>query len=157
MAAPRAPVSAWAATVIGMPRTSANICGQDGAAGAAAGERRTVEADAGATQHIDVAAVLEGHALEEGPQEMPLAVPAGDAVEAGAHEGALAGAVEERMEIGVVGGRGDGGDLAVARAERVVSVAAALDELADVPLEVGGGGGARLDRHEPIRGEARDA
>ena len=90
-----------------------------------------------------MAPVLEGDALEERAQQVALAVPAGDAVEAGAHEGALARAVEEGVEVGVSRRWRDLSHAAVAGAERILVMAAALDELAHVPFEVGGGGGAR--------------
>ena len=60
------------------------------------------------------------------------------------------------MEVGVVEPRIDVGDASVAEAERIVVVAAALDQLADVPFEVGGGGGAVLDLHEAVGAEGGD-
>ena len=44
---------------------------------------------------------------------MPLTVPSGDAIQAGPHEGALAGAVEVGVEERIVGGGGNAATLAL--------------------------------------------
>lgn len=68
-------------------------------------------------------------------------MPAGHPVEARSILGALRGSVEERMEVGVVEPGNDVGEPAMAEAEGVVVVTAAFDELADIPFQLGGGGG----------------
>jgi len=45
------------------------------------------------------------------------------------------------MEVGVVEPGNDVGEPAMAEAEGVVVVTAAFDELADIPFQLGGGGG----------------
>ena len=121
----------------------------DHAPRAAAGQRRPLEPDAGGAQHLDMAAVLEGNALEQGTQHVPFVMPAGEAVEAGAEIRPLPRAVEEGVEERVVGGGGDGRDAAAAGGEGVAPPLAALDQLPHVPFEIGGRGGARFDRHHP--------
>ena len=58
------------------------------------------------------------------------------------------------MKERIVGRGGDRADESVAIAERIVVVAAALDEFADIPFEIGRGSGAGFDADKPAGAEA---
>src|SRR5690606_12526660 len=105
---------------------------------------------------IDMAAVLEGNAFEEGADEMRLAVPAGDAGEAGAHLGTPPRAVEIRVGEWIVAGGHDVRDETVAGPERIRVLTAARYQLPHIPFEIGSGGRTRFDRHQPAFAEGRD-
>ena len=102
IAAPSAPVSSHSATVTGTPSPSAKICGQCAERAPPPDSAACAKGDAGLRQHLDVAAVLEHHALEQRAQHVPFAMPAGEAEEAAALVRAQPTAIEERMEERVV-------------------------------------------------------
>ena len=86
----------------GTPSPSANICGQCGEREPPPDSAAARKVDAGLGQHLDMAAMLEHHALEERPQHVPLAVPAGKAEEAAALVRAQPSAIEEGVEQRIV-------------------------------------------------------
>ena len=102
IAAPSAPVSLASATVTGTPSPSAKICGQCAERAPPPDSAARPKADARLRQHLDVAAVLEHHALEQRAQHVPLVVPAGQAEEAAALVRAQPTAIEERVEERIV-------------------------------------------------------
>ena len=152
MAAPSAPVSALAATVIGMPRTSANICDQ-----MRCGRRRRRSRRCRSGRRRSSTSTWRRCSKATPSKRARSIGPRYASRRARRSRPAWTRRPASRRGRGGNWGRwADGVTSATRGCKRRTGhlIAAALDEFADVPFQVGGGGGAGLDGHEPVRGEA---
>ena len=141
----------------GTPSTSAKICGQSRLRDPPPESTASLNIGTGLADRLDMLAMTEGNAFEQGPHKVTLGVPAGNAVETGARMAVLLGAIKIGMIKRIVRRRRHCRGHARKHASKgeTPSGVVAFEELPHQPFEIGGRGGAVFHRHVAVTIEGR--